>query len=311
MGYSLLEVALQLTQWIVPLILILGILTNVLNIVILRRANLKRHSCSLYFLTLSINNLVYTSICIPYNLLADGFGIDLALYSTVSCKLISYLLNLCPIISVYMLVLTSIDRYCCSSSSVQRRRLSNIRIARWSILILLLITLLFMGGTLIVFDVYHDYNTVCTSSSASLFTQIFLTIEVILYVIIAPFLMILFGLLTINNANQFGRQNLAVYRYRPSERQLTRMLIVQVASHILLSLPFCVIFFITIIPITFKSTIMFYFLFIIFKIPFYIPFIIQFFLYILSAQIYRNEFIFLLNKIFRIRRNGIIHPMTT
>jgi hypothetical protein len=123
--------------------------------------------------------------------------------------------------------------------------------------------------------------------------------------------MIIFGLLTIHNTKQVRRNHLIALRYHPSERQLTRMLIVQVSTHILLNLPFCIIFFMTIIPISFKSTAMFYFLFIIIKIPFYITFITPFFLYILSAQIYRNEFILLLKKIVRIRRNVIIHPIRT
>jgi len=311
MSYSLMEIATQITRWTVPLVLILGILANFLNIIILRRCNMKHHSCTLYFITLSINNLIYTSICITSNLLFDGFGIDLTTYSNVFCKLDTYLLNFCPHILLYMLVLASIDRYCSSSLNIQRRRFSNVRIAKWSILIALIFTALFMLENAISVNLINNGFFQCTINTNSILVQILNSLQIIVYVIIAPFLMILFGLLTIHNTNQFRRNHLIAFRYRPNERQLTRMLIVQVSTHILLSLPFSVLFFMLIIPISFKSTIMFYFLFVIFKIPFYIAFITPFFLYILSARLYRHEFILLLKKICRIHRNGIIHPMRT
>jgi hypothetical protein len=45
------EVAAQVTRWTVPVIIILGITANLLNIMIFRRNELKRHGCSVYFVT--------------------------------------------------------------------------------------------------------------------------------------------------------------------------------------------------------------------------------------------------------------------
>jgi hypothetical protein len=308
MDYTLTETAAQVTRAVVPLVIILDILTNTLNIIILRRPNLKRHACTLYFLTLSITDLCY-SICITYGLLSDGYNIDFARYSRVFCKLINYFIVFCSLLSVYMLVLASIDRYCSSSLNVQRRRLSNIHTARKAILVVLITTSIFMLGNLVIFDVSSDGVTGCTTNSNNLFTQIFLIIVLTLYVIISPFLMILFGFLTIHNTKKLGRNHLVVFRYRRSERQLARMLIVQVFIHIILSLPFLVLFFMSILPISLRSTIIFNFLFVIFKIPIILTFITPFFLYILSAKMYRDEFFTILKKVFRIRRNIAIHPM--
>lgn len=115
-------------------------------------------------------------------------------------------------------------------------------------------------------------------------------------------LMILYGLLTVHNINRSNRNHLAILRFRSSERQLSRMLIFQVSSHIILSLPFSVVFFMAMIPTPFKSAMMYVFLFIIFKIPFYIDFITPFFLY-------RRELIALFNKILGICRHVAIYPM--
>lgn len=309
MSSSLIPAAREITKWIVPIVLTLGVVANVLNIVILRRRKLKQHSCTLYFVALSINNLIYLCICVISNLFNDGFGISLDSRSNDFCKFNTYLLNLCPQIAVYMLVLASIDRYCSSSINARLRRLSNIRIAQWSIGIAVLFALVFIVNTAIIVSNANAASR-CVSDTSHIINQILRVAQVVVYVIIAPLLMIIFGLLTIHNATRFNREHAAAVGYRPSERQLTRMLIIQVLTHIILSLPFCVIFFMTIIPLEFKSTIMFFFLFLIFKIPLYITFITPFFLYILTAQLYRSELILLVKKIFRIRAN-IVQPMRT
>lgn len=301
MSSDLLNIATYVTQWSVSLIVILGIGANSLNIIVLLRANLKKHSCVFYFIVLSINNLLYTTICITTNLLSNGFNINLEVYSSIFCEFSTFLLNFCPHFSVYILVLASIDRSLSSSLNPRARNLSHIRIARWSILFILIFTILFTLENAISVDTSSNGINICLSNTNTLFSQFLRTAQVISYVIISPLLMIIFGLLTIHNTNNFTRNHLIVLRARPNERQLTRMLIVQVSTHVLLSLPFCIIFFITILPVEFKSTLMFYFLFIIFKIPFYITFITPFFLYILSAKLYRAEFILLVKKISNFR----------
>ena len=206
-----------------------------------------------------------------------------------------------------MLVLTSIDRYCSSSNNVHRRRLSNIRTAQWSISIVVLFALIFIINNAIIANNTNAASR-CTTDASHPINQVLRIAQVIVYVILAPLLMIVFGLLTIHNATRFNRRHAVHAGHRPSERQLTRMLIVQVLTHILLSLPFCVIFFMTIIPLAFKSTIMFFFLFIIFKIPLYVTFITPFFLYILTAQLYRNELIFLVKAVLGIPMN-VVQPI--
>ncbi|CAF1462666.1 unnamed protein product [Adineta steineri] len=309
MDYSLINAGIQITRSIVPIIIILGVLSNFLNIIILRRSNLKRYGCSLYFITMSISNIFYLGICVTYNLLLDGYQIDLVRYSSILCKLISYFLNFCPYISVCMLILASIDRYLSSSLSAQRRKLSNIQNARWSILFISIIISIYMLGNAILFDVYNNDIIGCTSKSNNIFSEIYFISEVIIYLIILPFLMLVFGLLTIYNTKKLNRNRIVVFRYRRTERQLARMLIVQVLSHVILNLPFLIMFLMLLISITFPSNIIFYFLYLLFKILFYMAFITPFFLYILSAQLYRAELILLLKKTFRIYNRIAIRPM--
>lgn len=309
MSYEIMSIAATVTQYIGPPIIVLGIITNSLNIVILRQQALKDHSCSLYFVVLSTSNLAYTCIATTVNLLLDGYGINLTQHSNIFCKFISYFINFCSHLSAFMLVLASIDRYCASSSNVHRRNLSSYRTARWVVFGILLFLSLLMLPNAIVFNAYDDDAVGCASNAASLFNQIYLIINVTIYVLITPLLMILFGFLTIYNTQQPIRHRVVVIHRRPNEKQLVRMLLVQVSSHLVLNLPFCIVYFMLILPIEFRSTVMFYFLYVIFKIPFQINFITPFFLYILSAKVYRTELIRLMKQILRIRNGRTVHPI--
>lgn len=298
---SLYKLTIDLTRIIVPIIMVFSGIGNILNIIILTRRQLRNYACSIYFTCLSINNLFYTSIILIYNLLVDGYGIDPAEYSNVFCKLISYLLNLIPNLSVYFIVLASVDRFCSSSMNPQIRRLSQKKLAIYLIILIIIILSIIMIGTLITFDLRDD-GLGCTSRSDSLFNQVFLFIEIIVYVIIAPFLLILFGFLTIYNTTKIGLNRIGISRHRRTEKELAQMLIVQVSAHVLFSGPFCIIFLMLVIPIEFRSTLKFYVIYILCKIPFYLTFLSPFFLYILTAKIYREQLIRLFKK------NTQIHP---
>ncbi len=301
------QFAVQATRIIVPIIIVFGIVTNSLNIIILTRRTLIHHSCSLYFLLLAVINLFYSTVMLTINVLADGYQLDLSLYSNFSCKLITYLLNLCPNISVYLIVLASIDRYCASCVNAKIRNLSSVRVARWAIGLLILTLTIFFSWTFVAFGLEQGEMLLCAIESTSLSSQIFLIIDITLYVIIAPFCMIFFGFLAINNANAFRLNRDRTSRHRRTERQLSRMLLLQVGAHIILALPFCIGFFIFILPIPLRFTLNFYYIYVICKLPFYLTFSTAFFLYILSARIYRNELIRLFKKIFPIRRANRIH----
>lgn len=310
---SLYNFTLNLNKILIPILIIFGIIGNILNLIILNERQLRKSPCTIYFLCLSISNLFYCSVLMSYNYLVDVFHLDPASYSNIFCKIISYLLNVIPTLSVYYIVLASIDRYFSSSLNVQRRRLSNKRFSFYLIIFITVLFLLIMIGTLITFDLRDD-RLGCTSRSDSLFNQIYLFIEIILYVIIAPFLLMIFGFLTIENTRKARMNRLRINWNRRTEKQLSRMLVIQVLTHLILVGPFCLMFLILIIPIEFRSTFRFYIIYTLCKIPFYCTFITPFFLYILSAEIYRQQFQKLFPNIFNIhiinQRNSV-QPVNT
>lgn len=305
--FALLEITVKLTQIIVPMIIIFGTCGNILNILILTRQRLRGYACSLYFVALSIVNVFYTSVVLVFNLLTDGHNIDPAKHSNVFCKIISYFLNLCPMLAVTFIVLASIDRYCSSSVHVRVRRFSQLNIARAAISIATSVIVVLMVGSLIVFDLRDD-GAGCTTRSDSLFNQVFLFVEIVLYAVIAPCLLILFGTLTIVNTTRIGQHRVGVSRTRRTEKELARMLIVQVASHVLLSAPFCVFFLLLVVPTPFRYTLRFFVIFTLCKIPIYMTYLSPFFLYILSARIYRQELMALIARLLRVVAHAPPNP---
>jgi hypothetical protein len=156
MSESLIQLAIQLTRIFVPIIIVVGVVINVLNIIIHTRSDLIQHACCLYFVVWAIT-IFYSSSLLIFNLLPDGYQLDPTKYLTIFCKIIGYLLNLCPTLSVYFIVLASTNRYCSSSINVQRRNLKNLRVARQAIGIIVTVFAIFFIGTLIVFYIllYH------------------------------------------------------------------------------------------------------------------------------------------------------------
>jgi hypothetical protein len=159
MTESLTQLAIQLTRAIVPIIMIVGMIGNSLNIAVLTRPALYCHACSRYFLALACNNLFYTSVILIYRLLADGYQLDPTRISLISCKLITYVYQVCVLLSPYFIVLASIDRYCVSSTSTQLRKFSNVRVTRWAILFVIVLIMLFYTNTAILID--HASCSVC------------------------------------------------------------------------------------------------------------------------------------------------------
>ena len=303
-----LQVTIKLVRIIVPIIIVFGTLGSILNIVILTRQRLRGYACSMYFAALSINNLFYTTVLLVYNCLLGGYSIDLALYSNFFCKFISYLLNFSPIVSVYFIVLASIDRYCASSLDARKRRFSQVGVAKISVAAVTIFYAIFNIGSTISFDLQDD-GAGCTIRSDNLFNQVFLIGLVIFYSIIAPCLLVIFGILTVYNTSRLGQARIGVSRQRRTEKELARMLIVQVLTHIIFTGPFCAMFVILVLPVDFRLTLRFYALFSFTKVPFYFTYITPFFLYILSARIYREELLQLFKKLNPVRRQNLVHQI--
>ncbi|CAF0975842.1 unnamed protein product [Rotaria sp. Silwood1] len=286
---------LETNIYIQPIHFLLAIITNVFNIRILCCRVLLSSPCTYYFLVYAILSIIYTCLLCPIQFVR-GFSINW-INGKVTCKMHAYLLFILPLQGNIMLILASLDRYC---SSLKLRRLQSTnasRIARRNILFSTLFSLFYMLPMLFIYN--WDDNLRKCSSKLHYAINIYILSQVIIYYILFPLIMILFGILTIYNIRQKSNRIILfiswMRRRRRTECQLARMLILQVVVHLIFVLPFGIIYSInSIVPSTQTPTILAIRL--IFVSWQQCDHFISFFLYILTASVYRQRFIRLLQS---------------
>ena len=309
MSNSLTQIGIQLTKAIEPVIIIVGVVSNLLNITVLTRPALYYHACSRYLLALAGNNLFYSSFIFTQTLLSNGYIINLKNHSITACKIITYISTTSAFISPYLIVLASIDRYCATSANARIRRFSSIRVANWMIFLVIAFLSLLFVNILVLIDSHQEIELGCVLLAETLYSQVYIITQVFMFAVVPPSLMIVFGVMTIHNSKRVGAVRIAVSRFNRTEQQLVRMLFFQVSVYILLTLPTSILYLMLSLPNTIRYTTVFSFVYTICQFLFYGSYFTPFFLYLLSGRIYREELIRLVYKALRIRhenRVGVI-----
>ncbi|CAF1365618.1 unnamed protein product [Adineta ricciae] len=303
-------------------IIIFGVVGNVFNIILFSRRALYPNSCSFYFLTLSINNLIIMFFsCIP-DIFIITYGIDMKNNSTILCKIGWYYSFTVQNFSLFCLSLASFDRYCGSSSNAHMRRFCTMKTAQRIVLVLAMFVLFSYCHVPIFYQLDPTLNQ-CTIINAT-YRQ-FLSILSGIYISHLPvFLMLVFGISTIFNVKKsrlrlilvqpevliasatapthtldnviripdrvahaaMSPQNVVSQRTH-NDQQLLQMLICHVLTYIGLTIfPTVIYYIMTFSPIT--EIILFFFY--ISRLPYYVVFAISFYVYVLSLRVYRKEF---------------------
>jgi hypothetical protein len=237
---DIIEQVLQTNIYIQPIHFILIIFINILNIRILCCRVLRSSPCTHYFLAYAIFSIIYTCLLCPTQFVR-GFSIFWAIHGKIPCKIHFYILFTVPYQANLMLILASFDRY---SSSLNLRRFyskSTVRIPRIVIILGTLCCVLYMLPMLVICN--WDADSKKCLPRSNLIISIYIFSQVVMYYILTPLLMIVFGLLTIANIRRQSaraRLRIAINRSRRTEGQLTRMLLLQVGVHLILALPFSI-----------------------------------------------------------------------
>jgi hypothetical protein len=223
------------------------------------------------------------------------------------CKLYNYIFIICVYLSPYFIVLASIDRYCASSISAKFRKCSCPYVARRAIPCMIILIMIIFSSTPVINDIRPD-GLGCYARIDSSYKQAYSIIQVIFFSIVAPTLMVIFGLMTIQNTKRLLVAPVAGLRQRRTEGQLARMLLLQVGAYVILCLPYCIIFLISILPVEARTTFAYSFAFYICQLLFDFSYATTFIVYILTGSIYKMELTKLFRKIFRINTDLRIHP---
>lgn len=285
---ELLKKALLANIVLQPIQFVLVLTTNLLNIRILSTRTLRSSPCSCYFLAYAIFSIVYNCFACPTQFLR-GFHIDWA-RTRLGCPIHFYLLFLLPVQANVMLLLASFDRYCSSSQLRRLHSKSNLRTARLSITIGSILSAIYMLPMLFIYQ-WNEFDQRCSLQS-NILIDLYSLNQLIFYYILAPILMIFFGILTIWNIRQQSiRAQILTksIRRRRTEGQLARMLILQISIHLILILPFGITYTMNAFdPSTRTSHVlaMRYILVMWQQCDYFL----SFFLYVLSGRVYREEF---------------------
>jgi hypothetical protein len=159
--------------------------------------------------------------------------------------------------------------------------------------------MLFYLNTAILIDLRSTDTFGCRIRADTIYKQIYPIMQIIVFAIIAPGLMAIFGIMTIYNTKRARVIPNAFSRYRRTESQLGGMLLLQVGTYIVLGIPTCVTYLILVFPNPIQTTSAFYFARITSQLFLYLSFVTPFFLYLVSARTYRQELIQLVYRILR------------
>ncbi|CAF3575457.1 unnamed protein product [Rotaria socialis] len=287
-----------------PLIVFISVIGNTLSIILLGRYNMRKHACTLYFIALSLNNLLYSTTVLVVSLLGDGYQIRISIRSSLSCKLVTYFGTVLSILSAAFLVLASIDRWW---MSLEPRVFTNVRTAKQLIFIITISFSILFIISFISADLYNSDIVGCRIQGSPGFVQAYGIFQFILFSCLAPFLMSLFGCMTIRNIKRSRMVTSGSRTARRIENQLVQMLLVQVGAQVLLILPQCVVSLLLYLPIIYTPTADFYSIFVMCRVIFQITYATPFFLYIISARTFRKDFIQLIIQVALCRLNNQIH----
>ena len=143
------ETRLSLDRYVLPIILVVGNMTNLANIYLFSRRNLRQNPCSWYFISLSVAHLCMLDILGLSRILMGWMNYDYATNNSVYCKIRSYLFTVSMVLSRQFICLISIDRWLVTSPNAWLRNQSSLRVTRYLIFGSILFWLIYDSHALI------------------------------------------------------------------------------------------------------------------------------------------------------------------
>ncbi|CAF1680170.1 unnamed protein product [Adineta ricciae] len=228
---NLLAIQKELNIYIPFTLLISGSIGNILNCLIFTRSSLRNKPCSIYFLAMSIANLITLCFSCLTRILVN-FGIYVTSgHGNIYCKFRIFLTYMPLSASSWFIVAACVDRYASSSASARMRSFSRPKVSQRIVCgIWVMLSLIWMEMFICFYG--NLDGTVCALVSQFCNTYNSFSL-LVFYSVLPPICMLLFGGMTIRNV-QHRPINRVV---NAKDRQLTLMFIVQVSIFQILSLP--------------------------------------------------------------------------
>ncbi|CAF1437050.1 unnamed protein product [Adineta ricciae] len=235
----------QINRHVATFLLLFGTLGNLLNIYVLNEHSFHENPCSIYLSWSSITSSIFIWSGFLTRVL-QGYNINWPNQNSIACKTRQLLLNVTWPMGIWCLVGASIDRYLCSHSSARYRLFSTNLIAkRFALAIFIFFCCLFVEVLYCFEGSIPNVPVLCYGQNIP--CRLFNDWAALSFDIILPsFFLAVFGALTIRNIRQRSvrpvidsevRSNRRS-TMRANDRNLTRMLLIQVLFILVLDLPF-------------------------------------------------------------------------
>ncbi|CAF0948442.1 unnamed protein product [Adineta steineri] len=242
---SLVSAQTYLYQYGAAFFICIGSIGCIFNLIIFLKKNLRKNPCSVYFIAYNVINLYQICISLLQAILIYGYSISVATWSNSYCRFVYFSGYVFDILSSFYLIMASIDRMLCTSRNARIRRHSNHRVAYTCIIVGTICCMLFHSPSLIlvnIIEIIPNYYVCYSNSDGYLaFTNYYLLIKVILI----PTVMIICEIYTIKNMQSSHRARVipmsntmgtVLNPGRPKDRQLIKILLVNITVYIIFNL---------------------------------------------------------------------------
>jgi hypothetical protein len=212
-------------------------------IVFLSLKTFRENTCAFYLIIMSIFNIGQLIIGSLSRIFNSGFGIDWTVTSLAFCKFRVYFLQTCSLISLTCLCLATIDQYFSTCSHPRLQHWSNIKLVR----ALAAITVIFWSIFAILYPIYYDIiispttgQLTCMNTN-SVFDRYQTDFHRIVMIGFLPnIITAVFAILAYRNIHNLAYRMVPLIR-RELDKQLTRMLLLQVIFNIFFLLFFNIV----------------------------------------------------------------------
>ncbi|CAF1364909.1 unnamed protein product [Adineta ricciae] len=235
----------QINRHGAALLLLFGTIGNLLNILVLKEHSFQKKPCAVYLSWSSITSLIFIWSGFLTRVL-QGYSVNWPNENQVACKVRQFILNVTWAMGAWCLVGANIDRYFCSHSSITVRQLSTNRMAKRVILGMFIFFCLLFVEVIYCFEgSIPNVPVLCYGRNIP--CRMFNDWAALLFDIILPSICLAtFGLMTIRNIRMRVVQPVrkpttnsgSRLLTRFNDRNLTRMLLIQVFVVLALDLPF-------------------------------------------------------------------------
>ncbi|CAF1438750.1 unnamed protein product [Adineta steineri] len=239
-----------------PALILIGSISCIFNLMVFTKSTLRKNPCTICFIAVNSQNLIYYYVAVLVTTLSVGYDIDPSSISIHFCRFRFYVGYVFASWEATCLILASIDRTLVTSSKANTQKLSSRRLILISLISLGLFWMIFHIHALIFMEIeqFGPNYFVCYYRSGAY--TIFITYYLLLINgLLPPLTMAILGFVTVNNIRRVGRAALRIeaingttvtigrnHTLQSKDHQLIRMLLMDIIIYVISKTPLAIFY---------------------------------------------------------------------